>query len=163
MNLDLFKIKVKEIRPMLIKTARRFMNDEDDVEDVVQDVLLRLCELKDEQIDNLEGLAKVLVRHVCVNRLRLRHEKMRIDDFDLCFVAPDMNPEGLSDEEERIMLMIRCLPTVQQTVLRLRHVEDMDMNDIANLIGASEQSVRQMLSRARRYIREQYLTKNKGL
>lgn len=64
--------------------------------------------------------------------------------------------EGLDDEGEQMMVFVRQLSTLQQAVLRLRHEEDMEMKDIAELVGSTEMMVRQSLSRARRKILEQY-------
>ena len=55
-----------------------------------------------------------------------------------------------------MMVFVRQLSTLQQAVLRLRHEEDMEMKDIAELVGSTEMMVRQSLSRARRKILEQY-------
>ena len=49
----------------------------------------------------------------------------------------------------------------KQTVLRMRHMQEMTMADIARLIGTSEAAVRQSLSRARRSIIEQFKSKSK--
>ncbi|WP_461186510.1 RNA polymerase sigma factor, partial [Trueperella pyogenes] len=51
------------------------------------------------------------------------------------------------------------LPTMQQTILRLRHMEGMEMQQIAELIGSNEVAVRKALSRARKAIKAQYLNR----
>jgi RNA polymerase sigma-70 factor (ECF subfamily) len=76
----------------------------------------------------------------------------------------DIGKADIADETEttnneqidRMMTLVDALPTMQQTVLRLRHMQDMSMADIASLIGTSESAVRQSLSRARRSILEQF-------
>ena len=144
------------MRPMLMATARRIVDDEADAEDVVQDALLRLWQLRDEPIRNVEGMAKVVVRHLSYDAVRRRHERVSIDETDVADGSPS---EGLNDVEERMMAMVRELPPMQQTVLRLRHMEEMEMEDIAELIGTSEVAVRQSLSRARRRLMEQFTQK----
>jgi RNA polymerase sigma-70 factor (ECF subfamily) len=59
---------------------------------------------------------------------------------------------------ERILGIIATLPPMQQTILRLRHMEDMEMEDIAELIGSNEVAVRKSLSRARKLVLEKYLS-----
>ena len=144
------------MRPMLMATARRIVDDEADAEDVVQDALLRLWQLRDEPIRNVEGMAKVVVRHLSYDAVRRRHERVSIDEADVADGSPS---EGLNDVEERMMAMVRELPPMQQTVLRLRHMEEMEMEDIAELIGTSEVAVRQSLSRARKRLMEQFTQK----
>ena len=55
------------------------------------------------------------------------------------------------------MKIIDRLPTLQQTLIRLRHMENMEMKDIAALVGSNEVAVRKALSRARQAIRNKYL------
>ena len=72
-------------------------------------------------------------------------------------------PENVADceptRDERymqVMQIIDTLPTLQQTVMRLRHIEGMEMREIAALTGSSEVAVRKTLSRARQTIRERF-------
>ena len=56
------------------------------------------------------------------------------------------------EDEERAQRLIDALPDAQQTVLRMKHKEGMEVADIARLTGSSPEAVRQNLSRARRNI-----------
>ena len=58
---------------------------------------------------------------------------------------------------DRMMKIIDRLPTLQQTLIRLRHMENMEMKDMAALIGSNEVAVRKALSRARQAIRDNFL------
>lgn len=153
---DTFKNKVQDMRPMLMATARKIVGEEMEAEDVVQDALLRLWQLRDAPIGNLEGFGRVVVRHLAYDAVRRRQVHVSIDEVD----AFDISPlEGLNDVEERMMALVRQLPTMQQTVLRLRHVEEMEMREIAELVGATEEAVRQSLSRGRRKLLSEFLQK----
>ena len=55
---------------------------------------------------------------------------------------------------ERMMTIVEGLPNVPQTILRLRHMEGMEMKDIARLLQMEEAAVRKALSRARQTVRE---------
>lgn len=156
MTIETFKEKAHTMRPMLMATARRIVGDEAEAEDLVQDALLRLWQLRDEPIQNVEGMARVVVRHLSYDAVRRRHERVAIEETD---VADNSPSEGLTDVEVRMMTLVGQLPTLQQTVLRLRHVEEMEMREIAELIGATEAMVRQSLSRARRKLLEQFTQK----
>ena len=144
------------MRPMLMATARRILGDDAEAEDVVQDALLRLWQLRDEPILNVEGMARVVVQHLSIDAVRRRRENIPIEEIE---VVGTSYSEGLSDTEMRMLTLIRQLPTLQQTILRLRHVEEMEVFEIAEMIGATEAAVRQSLSRARRKLLEQFTQK----
>ena len=55
------------------------------------------------------------------------------------------------------MQIIDELPTMQQTIMRLRHMEGMEMSAIAALTGSKEAAVRKVLSRARQAVRQKFL------
>ena len=154
MTIETFKEKAQTMRPMLLATAVRIVGEKAEAEDIVQDALLRLWQLRDEPIQNVEGMARVVVLHLSYDAVRRRHDCISIEKAeDMTEVLPS---EGLDDEGERMMALVRQLPTLQQTVLRLRHVEGMEMKEMAELIGVTEVWVRQSLSRARRRLMEQY-------
>ena len=51
---------------------------------------------------------------------------------------------------------MNALPTFQQTILRLRHIDGMEYADIAQIMGSTESAIRQAVSRARRAVLKQY-------
>lgn len=145
MTTEQFTEKVRRIQPMLVGVARRIVNDDEEAEDVVQDALLKLWLVRDE-VDNLPGMARVIVRHRCLDIIRRRQPMLSINGIE-----PADSEDDTTDERiERMMALVATLPTMQQTVLRLRHMQGMEMRDIARIIGSSEVAVRQSLSRARR-------------
>ena len=158
MTTETFTDEVQGMRPMLLGVARDILGSDDEAEDVVQDALLRLWQLRDEPIRNVRGFARVVVRNLCLSKVRRRQVMVDITQAD---IALGDKAETTDNEQiDRMMALVDALPTMQQTVLRLRHMQDMSMADIANLIGTSEAAVRQSLSRARRSIVEQFKTAN---
>lgn len=150
MTQEEYKEEVRRIRPRLLTIARRYLDD-DDAEDVVQDVLLRLWQMVDKLRMPLDGLASVLVRNLCVDKERRRHRTLALTE------AGDNEDNGQDERIERMMGIIESLPSLQQTILRLRHMEGMEMKDIAEIIGSSEVALRKALSRARQAVRQQYM------
>ena len=145
--------EARRLRPRLLEVARRYLVDED-AEDTVQDALLRLWQMLDQLHLPLDALASVLVRNLCVDRLRRRQPLAPLDDR----VSVDGVSQADTDERiDRMMAVVAQLPPLQQTILRLRHMEGMDMAQIAALTGSSEVNLRKALSRARQSVRQQYL------
>ena len=151
--------EVKAVRPTLQSVAREILGSDEEAEDVVQDAMLRLWQLRDEPIRNVRGFARVVVRNLSLSKVRQRRVTVDIARAD---VANDDESESAKNEQiDRMMKLVDALPTMQQTVLRMRHMQEMTMADIASLIGTSEAAVRQSLSRARRSIIEQIKTESK--
>lgn len=146
--------EAKAMRPMLLNVARNILGSDEEAEDVVQDALLRMWQLRDEPIRNLKGFARIVVRNLSLSKVRRKSQTVDISHAD---IADEVETER-NEQIDRMMELVDALPTIQQTVLRLRHMQEMTMADIATLIGTSEVAVRQSLSRARRSIIEQYKT-----
>ena len=150
MTQEEYKEEARRLRPRLLQTARRYIS-EDDAEDTVQDVLLRLWQMVDTLRMPIDGLATVLVRNFCIDRLRLQRP------LQVLTKECEQADETETDERiERVMTMIDALPTMQQTILRLRHIEGMEMKEIAELTGSTEVAIRKTLSRARQTLKQQY-------
>ena len=150
MTQEEYKEEARRLRPQMMNVARRYLAD-DDAEDTVQDALLRLWQMVDKLRMPLDGLASVLVRNLCVDKERRRHRKLALTE------AGDNEDNGQDERIERMMGIIESLPSLQQTILRLRHMEGMEMKDIAEIIGSSEVALRKALSRARQAVRQQYM------
>jgi RNA polymerase sigma-70 factor (ECF subfamily) len=70
MNATEYQHEAQRLRPQLQAEARRYLQDADEAEDVVQDVLLKLWLMREEVALPMDALAKVLVRNRCIDRLR---------------------------------------------------------------------------------------------
>lgn len=149
-----FQREAEAMRPMLLQVATGLLGSAADAEDAVQDALLKLCLMADTLRRPVAPLAKVLVRNLCVDRLRRRRKTVPLE-----LTAMQAQPqEGMDgDEFAHVMKVIDTLPAAQQVVLRLRHIDGMPMDEIARLTGASEAAVRKQLSRARMAVRKNYL------
>ena len=156
MNEQEFRHITREMQPALILIARKIIGDEEDAKDVVQDSLLRLWQLK-EEVQNVRGFARILVRNRSLDLVRKRKTSVQVGLTETTGIAPaDEHDERI----ERMMTLVESLPTMQQTVLRLRHMEGMEMSEIAELTGTTEQAIRQSLSRARRAVLAKYKNQN---
>lgn len=150
MTQEEYKEEARRLRPRLLLTAQRYLSD-DDAEDTVQDVLLRLWQMVDTLRMPIDTLAQVLVRNFCVDRLRRSRPSLTLTDN--CEQAEETETD---ERIERVLAIIDTLPTLQQTILRLRHIEGMEMKQIAELTGSSEVAIRKTLSRARLSLKRQY-------
>ena len=148
------------MRRRLMDEARRFLRNQDEAEDTVQDVVLKLWTMRDRLGDyrSVEAMAVVITRHLCRNRKR---------DYGKCLdlqalkeTTDSGSPEQLligRETEGRLLELIDTLPDRQQAILRMKHVDGMETDEIAALTGMTADSVRQNLSRARRNIMKRFI------
>ena len=154
MTTDGFNTEMQLLRPVLIKTAIHYVADEIVAEDVVQDALLRLWRMHKDLRMPVEPLAKVIVRNLCVSYLRHQKPCSPLANTDV----RDTDEVDMGEERvERVLNIIDALPEKQRLLLRLRHMEGMEMKDIARLMQMEEPAIRKALSRARQAVRNHFL------
>lgn len=142
----------------------RYVSDEADAEDIAQEVVLKLWVMHDrlDEYRSIEALAVVMARRLSLNHLRTA--TVPIGEASPAEAATTLTPEtDLIDreDEERAQRLIDALPDAQQTVLRMKHKEGMEVGDIARLTGSTPEAVRQNLSRARRNILRHFVNEQK--
>lgn len=158
MTVKEFEILACRLRPRLISEARRLTGDADDAEDITQDTLLRLWDMRGDlsQYRSVEALSVLMARRLALNMLRSRqrhpheHQDILLESLDTALSAE----EALiaRQQEAQLDAVLSALPDSQQTLLRMRHFEGYDIAVIARITGSSEGAVRTALSRARRSV-----------
>lgn len=150
-----YQSEAERLMPRLKAVALRMMGSDAEADDVVQDVLLRLWELRADLRKPIDALAFTLTRNIGISALRHRHATVGLEGHDEAV---------LSAKDNRIELMMRLiarLKPMQQLVLRLRHISGENMSDIAEMTGMTEPAVRKCLSRARLSLRKLMLEEMK--
>ena len=160
-----FETIVPSLRDRIVSLVGRMVPSgagADMAEDVAQDTLLRLWARRDtlDSYRSIEALAMVMARNRTLDLLRAAQTGRftSIDGID----SPDTHPnphESLeADEaESRMRDILRSLPSAQQALIRMRHTEGMEIDEIAALTGSSPGAIRTALSRARRHIKDLFL------
>lgn len=151
MTTETFRQEAQRMRTTLVRLAFGILRDSDEAEDVVQDVLLRLWQMRDQLRMPIEPLARVLTRNRCIDIVRRKKPAA-----ELSMAVFQEEDEALRERIERMMKVIETLPDLQQTILRLRHMEGMEFKEIAELTGSTEAAVRKALSRARQAVRDKF-------
>jgi RNA polymerase sigma-70 factor (ECF subfamily) len=157
-----FEEEILPYRERLLAYARRLLGDENEAEDIVQEVILKLWHIRDElcRYRNVRALAFTVAKNLCLNVLKRRRRIQSISNAELQQVDENLTPENrveLNDSVENVMHLIGRLPELQQLILRMRHVEEMEIDEIAALTGGTPESVRMNLSRARKRVKEWFL------
>lgn len=154
MTPEAFEREARRMRPAMLSLARRITGSPDDAADVVQESLLKLWFFRNRLSDyrTVDAPAMVIVRRLSLNHIRSRMLTVE-PEASMAAQEPDID-EGLSDE---LSLAIESLPSTEQAVLRMRHIDEMEIDDIARIMQSSPGAVRTALSRARKRVRDRFM------
>lgn len=153
-----FEIFAQRCRGKMLATARHYLAASVEAEDVVQEAMLKLFVMRQRlgEFSRPEAFAIVVVKHLALNIIRRngRHKMVNLDNLPL--VSDELMENGRLGE---LLKAIDTLPSKQQIVLRLKHIEGMEVEEIAETVQMSEDAVYQNLSRARRAILNKFKAK----
>lgn len=159
MTAEEFKREAETLQPILTTVALRYLSRQEDAEDVVQDVLMKLWDMLEELHSPMAALARVLTRNFCIDRIRRHHNTVELNSENSKIIALNNSNTDNPQQEmiDQMMQSIEHLSPKQQLVLRLRHMEGLSTAEISKLTGDSEVAIRQSLCRARQGVRILYM------
>ena len=150
-----FESMAVELREKAIATCLSCGADAMQAEDVAQDVLLRLWQLRDtlDRYRSLEALVVVMARHNLASLHRNDNNNVPImsvnpKQLKSQLITPD---DSLISSQEVAWLnsAMQRLPSTQYAVLHMRQVECLSYDEIACRLGIENSTARSLLSRAR--------------
>jgi RNA polymerase sigma-70 factor (ECF subfamily) len=164
MSQERFKAEILPIRQKLFHIAQHILVEEEEAEDAVQEVLLKLWHTRDSLIkyDNAAAFATTVTKNHCLDRLKVKNRTDLLDESHNTRAETD-NPYlqlERKNTEEIIRKIVECLPPLQQAIIRMKDMEEYEVDEIAEITGTSPDAVRVNLSRARKKVREEYLKWN---
>lgn len=157
MTAEEFKQETGSLLHVLTRQAQLLLHNKEDAEDVAQDVLAKLWGMRDDLHRPVAPLARVLTRNFCIDRIRRSPHLLELDSNHTAGAVLDTDAAQQNQQNELIDHMMHAmehLPPKQQLILRLRHMDGLDMVDIAQLTGDTETNIRQILCRARQGVRK---------
>lgn len=156
-----FKLRVLPLSRKMIRIAGYYLNDHEESKDVVQDIFLKMWQMRGElhQIHNLEAFITRMVKNKCLDHLRSNRKMVSMNSPEKKYeMAPD-EPDRVELKETtlRIWSLMEQLPEQQQTIMFLRDIEQKEYSEIEDKTGLTINAIRANLSRARKKIREELL------
>lgn len=146
------------MKDKIFRFARAILSDVSEAEDVTQDIFEKLWREREkcEEVRNLDAFVMVSVRNLCYDRLRhLRLQEKNIAGLkaETASVTAGFSTDDI-DMEALLLRIMDSLPPKQRIIIHLRDIEGYDIDEIAPIVGMGEPTVRVLLSRARRSVRD---------
>lgn len=152
------KLLMETFAPYLFAISKRYMRDEQEAKDVLQDAFVSIYgNIRDYKSE--AGAFKSWIRRITVNaalqRLRKTYRKREVMPetiHDDRTETPEIYDKFNADD---IMKMINKLPDMYREVFNLYVIEGYKHKEIAQMLKMKESSSRAVLARAKKQIREQ--------
>lgn len=140
----------------LYRVAFNILETSQDASDAVQDLYVKLWDSLDtlDNVHNPKAYCITLLRNICIDRIRRQSRMKSTALADQPASEPD--PLGKVEEREELNRIARAmekLPESQRKILEMRVLQDMSYDRIAAETGISSLSLRVLLSRARKSLK----------
>jgi RNA polymerase sigma-70 factor (ECF subfamily) len=150
---------VETYSSLLFRVAHSVLRSRAEAEDVVQDVFVRVLEHR-RSLPAVRDMRVWLIRigwNLALDRRRRIRPEQMDEIFAESLVARNVPADKAMDEAQRLRSVLReleRLPKGERHVLLLSAIEELDMAEMAVVLGRSESAVRALLFRARARLRE---------
>jgi RNA polymerase sigma-70 factor (TIGR02957 family) len=154
----------QELRPGAFALAYRMLGSVSEAEDVVQEAFLRLHRTlaEGEQVSSPRAYLSTVVTRLCIDQLRsarARRERYVGEWLPEPLLATDeADPARQAELADSLSLaflvLLESLSPEQRAAFLLREVFDYPYEEIARIVGKSEDNARQLVARARRQVQE---------
>jgi RNA polymerase sigma-70 factor (ECF subfamily) len=155
---------LEELRPVSFAIAYRMLGTVSEAEDIVQEALLRVHQVLDsgEEMVSPRGFVTTVTTRLAINELntaRSRRESYVGDWLPEPIITdsqadPEWHAETADSLSMAVLVLLESLSPEQRAVLVLHDVFDYEYQEIARIVGKSEDNVRQLATRARRHVTE---------
>ena len=147
---------VNSLHDTVYRLARSIITSDVEAEDIVQDVFEKVWRTRDEILSHTYPKAYIcrIAHNLAIDRQRtkIRRQAYAINEE---ITTNDITISAeLSDIASITQQAIASLPDKQRLAIHLRDVEGYEIEEIAEVLGCDNTSVRMNLSRARSSVRE---------
>lgn len=161
MSQEIYRNIILPIRERLFFIAKNMLGNEQEAEDAVQELLLKLWLIADtlDKYDKPSEMAKTAMKNHCLDKLKNIKREVPLEESFEQYSNQD-NPHQMlerKDTEALLIWIIGRLPQLQQLIIKMKDVQYYEVEQIAEITGTTVEAVRMNLSRARKKVRQEYL------
>jgi RNA polymerase sigma-70 factor (family 1) len=157
-----FEHLIQQLSRKLYGFAFRILRNQEEAEDVVQEVFIKLWNMRDalEEYKSIDALATAMTRNYCIDLIRKQKHystvEYNISDYqNITFPSPHEQMEH-RESGEILNTIIGDLPETFRIVIKMRDIEGASYEEIAEKTDQNINTLRVTLSRARKIIRDEY-------
>ena len=151
-----------EFRPLLFSIAYRMLGSATEAEDIVQEAFLRYHRETSAgtAVDSPKGYLSAITTRLCIDHLR--SARVRRESYIGTWLPEPLLTDEDSEAERHaetadslsmgFLVLLESLSPVERAVFLLRDVFEYDFDEIASVVGKTEENCRQIAVRARRQV-----------
>lgn len=157
-----FSELVQKLSRKLYGYAFRILQNQEESEDAVQEIFIKLWNMgeKLEEYSSIDALATTMTKNHCIDQFRKKKHIDREENnlHDYSYITYPSPHEQLEQTESNDIIhdIIHNLPDKYKVVIRLREIEGLSYEEIAEKTKQNINTLRVTLSRARKIIRDEY-------
>jgi RNA polymerase sigma-70 factor (ECF subfamily) len=153
---------VHQLSRKLFGYAFRILRNQEEAEDAVQEVFIKLWKMKEKlpEYSSIDALATAITKNYCIDQIRKQKNIYHEEPGDQ--VYPQMNSPSPHDQMESlesneiILRIIENLPEMYKVLIKLREIDGFTYEEMAEKINQNVNTLRVTISRARKIIRDEY-------
>lgn len=140
------------------RVAYHILESQEDAEDAVQELYLKLIKTPDKfsKIKDPAAFGITILRNICIDIIR-RREKRKSEELHEYMIADESSPDKAAAEKDKLRVLIQeigRLPQKQSMVLKMRTIDGLEYEEIAQRTGLSQVNIRVLISIARKTLKK---------
>ncbi|MFK7775255.1 MAG: RNA polymerase sigma factor [Saprospiraceae bacterium] len=146
--------------PYVNVVVRRYLFDQNNVKDVVQEVFITVFKSIKTSYDPTKGAFKPWLRTITINRCIKQNKNNKVfEDLEVVEKTASVEPVVFSNfNQEELLKYLQHMPENYKVVFNMSVIDDYSHSEIATILGISEISSRKKLSRARNWLNQRIQT-----
>jgi RNA polymerase sigma factor (sigma-70 family) len=155
-----FNDLVHQLNRKLYGYAFRILRNQEEAEDAVQEVFIKLWKMNEKlsEYNSIDALATTMTKNYCIDQIRkLKHFHQEEFNGQVNLSAPSPHEQMENRESGDILnTIIDNMPEQSAELVKLREIDGLSYEEISSQTGINVNSIRVTISRARKYIRDEY-------
>lgn len=159
-----FQHDILPLKNQLYRLALRITLDTAEAEDIVQETLIKVWNLRDDwaKIDNIQAFCFTVCRNMALDSIkRGGSNNASLDDAPVEQADNANTPSQQTIENDQVSIVrniVNTLPEKQRSCIQLRDFEGKAYKDIAKILDITEEQVKINIHRGRQTIKQRFIS-----